>query len=113
MLKRVTGYLSLLEYARRPGGGFHNFLSYQRQWLDTGGNGDWSRHPKAEQRPVYEQDTEFRDPFTFTGAPPLKCAHLRFFHVAFRNRNRNRNRNQPGIYDYDYGALREVRCIRG
>jgi len=40
MLSRVTGYLSLLEYARRPGGGFHNLLSYQRHWLDTDGTGD-------------------------------------------------------------------------
>jgi hypothetical protein len=34
MLRRVTGFLSFLEYARRPGGGFHNFLSYQRSWFD-------------------------------------------------------------------------------
>lgn len=40
MLSRVTQYLSLLEYARRPGGGFHNLLSYQRHWLDTDSDGD-------------------------------------------------------------------------
>jgi hypothetical protein len=40
MLGRLTVYLSLLEYARRPGGGFHNLMSYQRQWLDTDANGD-------------------------------------------------------------------------
>ncbi|MBK9120685.1 MAG: glycosyltransferase [Phycisphaerales bacterium] len=40
MLSRITGYLSLLEYARRPGGGFHNLMSYQRQWLDTDSWGD-------------------------------------------------------------------------
>jgi hypothetical protein len=40
MLSRVSGYLSFLEYARRPGGGFHNFLSYQRHWLDEEGSGD-------------------------------------------------------------------------
>ena len=40
MLSRATAYLSLLEYARRPGGGFHNLLSYQRHWLDTDGDGD-------------------------------------------------------------------------
>jgi len=40
MLSRVTRYLSLLEYARRPGGGFHNLMSYQRHWLDTDGDGD-------------------------------------------------------------------------
>jgi hypothetical protein len=40
MLRRVTGYLSFLEFARRPGGGFHNFLSYQRHWLDAEGSGD-------------------------------------------------------------------------
>src|SRR5438552_18615432 len=40
MLSRVTGYLSFLEFARRPGGGFHNFLSYQRHWLDAEGGGD-------------------------------------------------------------------------
>jgi hypothetical protein len=40
MLSRVTGYLSFLEYARRPGGAFHNILSYQRHWLDAEGSGD-------------------------------------------------------------------------
>ncbi|MCX5689254.1 MAG: glycosyltransferase [Planctomycetota bacterium] len=40
MLDRVTRYLSLLEYARRPVGGFHNLMSYQRQWLDTDAGGD-------------------------------------------------------------------------
>jgi len=40
MLSRVTGYLSLLEHGRRPGGGFHNLLSYQRYWLDTDSDGD-------------------------------------------------------------------------
>ena len=40
MLERLTGYLSLLEYARRPGGGFHNLMNYQRQWLDTDSSGD-------------------------------------------------------------------------
>ncbi len=40
MLDRVTGYLSFLEFARCPGGGFHNFLSYQRDWLDVEGCGD-------------------------------------------------------------------------
>lgn len=40
MLSRVTTYLSLLEYSRRAGGGFHNLLSYQRQWVDTGTDGD-------------------------------------------------------------------------
>src|SRR5271167_1067120 len=40
MLSRVMGYLSFLEYARCPGRGFHNFLSYQRQWLDAEGTGD-------------------------------------------------------------------------
>jgi hypothetical protein len=40
MLTRLTGYLSFLEFARCPGRGFHNFLSYQRQWLDAEGCGD-------------------------------------------------------------------------
>ena len=40
MLNRITNYLSLLEYARRPGGGFHNLLSYQRHWLTTDSDGD-------------------------------------------------------------------------
>jgi hypothetical protein len=40
MLQRVTTYLSFLEFARRPGGGFHNFMGYQRQWLDAEGCGD-------------------------------------------------------------------------
>src|ERR1041385_2376858 len=40
MLNRVTMYLSFLEHARCPVRGFHNFLSYQRDWLDAGGTGD-------------------------------------------------------------------------
>ncbi len=40
MLNRVSGYLSFLEYARCPGRGFHNFLSYDRRWLDAEGCGD-------------------------------------------------------------------------
>lgn len=40
MLGRLTTYLGLLEYARRPGGGFHNLMSYQRQWLATDASGD-------------------------------------------------------------------------
>jgi hypothetical protein len=40
MLGRVTQYLSFLEFARCPCSGFHNFLSYQRQWLDAEGCGD-------------------------------------------------------------------------
>src|SRR3954471_21918430 len=40
MLSRVAGYLGFLEFARCQGGGFHNFLSYQRQWLDVEGCGD-------------------------------------------------------------------------
>lgn len=40
MLARVTCYLSFLEHAHRPVRGFHNFLSYQRDWLDAGGTGD-------------------------------------------------------------------------
>jgi hypothetical protein len=40
MLHRVTNYLSFLEHARCPGRGFHNFLSYQRHWLDAEGTGD-------------------------------------------------------------------------
>jgi hypothetical protein len=40
MLNRLTIYLGFLEFARRPGRGFHNFLSYQRHWLDAEGGGD-------------------------------------------------------------------------
>jgi hypothetical protein len=40
MLARVACYLSFLEHARHPVRGFHNFLSYQRDWLDAGGTGD-------------------------------------------------------------------------
>src|SRR5436309_936352 len=40
MLSRVTRYLSFLEHARCPVRGFHNFLSYQRDWLDAAGCGD-------------------------------------------------------------------------
>ena len=40
MLDRVTQYLSFLEFAHCPGRGFHNFLSYQRRWLESEGMGD-------------------------------------------------------------------------
>ncbi len=40
MLKRVTTYLSFLEFARGIGRGFHNFLGYDRHWLDAEGCGD-------------------------------------------------------------------------
>jgi hypothetical protein len=40
MLDRVTIYQSFLEHARCPVRGFHNFLSYQRDWLDAEGTGD-------------------------------------------------------------------------
>jgi hypothetical protein len=40
MLARITMYLSFLEHARCPVRGFHNFLSYQRDWLDAAGTGD-------------------------------------------------------------------------
>jgi hypothetical protein len=40
MLRRVTTYLSFLEHARGVGRGFHNFLSYDRRWLDAEGCGD-------------------------------------------------------------------------
>lgn len=40
MLARITCYLSFLEHARCPVRGFHNFLSYQRDWLDATGTGD-------------------------------------------------------------------------
>ncbi len=40
MLKRVTTYLSLLEFARGVGRGFHNSLGYDRRWLDAEGCGD-------------------------------------------------------------------------
>jgi hypothetical protein len=40
MLQRVTTYLGFLEYARVAGRGFHNFLGYDRRWLDVEGTGD-------------------------------------------------------------------------
>ena len=40
LLERVGRYLSFLEYARCQGRGFHNFLSYERHWLDAQGCGD-------------------------------------------------------------------------
>ena len=40
MLARVSCYLSFIEHARCPVRGFHNFLSYQRDWLDANGTGD-------------------------------------------------------------------------
>jgi hypothetical protein len=39
MLKRITCFISFLEFARTSGG-FHNFLSYDRRWLDAQGCGD-------------------------------------------------------------------------
>lgn len=40
LLSRVARYLSFVEFARTPLGGVHNFMSYQRQWLDAQGCGD-------------------------------------------------------------------------
>ena len=40
MFQRATTYLSFLEFARGIGRGFHNFLSYDRRWLDAEGCGD-------------------------------------------------------------------------
>jgi uncharacterized protein YyaL (SSP411 family) len=40
MLRRASTYLSFLEYARGIGRGFHNFLGYDRRWLDAEGCGD-------------------------------------------------------------------------
>ncbi|HUG93423.1 MAG TPA: hypothetical protein VML55_21470 [Planctomycetaceae bacterium] len=40
LLNRIAIYLSFLEHARCPVRGFHNFLSYQRDWLDAAGTGD-------------------------------------------------------------------------
>lgn len=40
MLSRVTVFLSFLEHARCFGRGFHNFLSYDRHWLDMEGTSD-------------------------------------------------------------------------
>ena len=40
MFARVTTYLSFLEFARGVGRGFHNFLGYDRRWLDAEGCGD-------------------------------------------------------------------------
>jgi len=40
MLGRVSCYLSFLEHARTAQGGFHNFMSYDRRWLDAEGCGD-------------------------------------------------------------------------
>ncbi len=39
-LNRIARYLSFLEHARCPVRGFHNFMSYQRDWLDAAGTGD-------------------------------------------------------------------------
>ncbi|NQV25104.1 MAG: hypothetical protein HQ518_12135 [Rhodopirellula sp.] len=40
MLSRVACYLGFLEHSRSPVRGFHNFMGYQRDWLDSGGTGD-------------------------------------------------------------------------
>jgi hypothetical protein len=40
MLERVTTYLSFVQHARCPGRGFHNFMGYDRHWLDAEGCGD-------------------------------------------------------------------------
>ncbi|NQV28204.1 MAG: hypothetical protein HQ518_27950, partial [Rhodopirellula sp.] len=39
-LARISCYLGFLEHARCPVRGFHNFLGYQRDWLDATGTGD-------------------------------------------------------------------------
>ncbi len=39
-LSRVACYLSFMEHARSPSRGFHNFMGYQRDWLDSGGTED-------------------------------------------------------------------------
>lgn len=39
-LSRVACYLSFIEHARSPSRGFHNFMGYQRDWLDSGGTED-------------------------------------------------------------------------
>ena len=39
MLERIACYLGFLEFARTSGG-FHNFLGYDRRWLDVQGCGD-------------------------------------------------------------------------
>ncbi len=40
MMRRVNKYLSFLQFAHCPGRGFHNFMSYDRRWLDAEGCGD-------------------------------------------------------------------------
>jgi hypothetical protein len=40
MLNRVTRYLSFMQFAQCADGGFHNFLGYQRDWLDSKGCDD-------------------------------------------------------------------------
>ena len=40
MLDRVTRYLGFMQFAQCADGGFHNFLSYQRSWLDAKGCDD-------------------------------------------------------------------------
>ncbi|MFT5093356.1 MAG: hypothetical protein ACI93T_002183 [Porticoccaceae bacterium] len=40
MLSRVACYLGFLEHSRSPVRGFHNFMGYQRDWLDSGGTED-------------------------------------------------------------------------
>ncbi len=39
-LARIACYLGFLEHARSPARGFHNFMGYQRDWLDSGGTED-------------------------------------------------------------------------
>ncbi len=40
LLSRIACYLGFLEHARSPTRGFHNFMGYQRDWLDSGGTED-------------------------------------------------------------------------
>ena len=40
LLDRVTRYLGFMQFAQTADGGFHNFLSYQRTWLDAKGCDD-------------------------------------------------------------------------
>ncbi|MEQ9409809.1 MAG: hypothetical protein RIK87_18885 [Fuerstiella sp.] len=39
-LARVACYLSFMEHTRSSTRGFHNFMGYQRDWLDSGGTED-------------------------------------------------------------------------
>jgi hypothetical protein len=49
-LELATRYLSFLKYAQLPGGHFHNFLSYTREFLDERGGEGHARRARGHRQ---------------------------------------------------------------